>query len=286
MELASIMVHVGADAGVRGRVEIARSLATRFEARLIGIAGQAAPPLASGDVVGDPGGVQTTGGDIVEGDEPVPPSTAGIVAWLAGLEDAFRAKVQIHAGVTFRRAVEQPTTLIVREARSADLVILGRAAASDIAERAVDPASVLVRCGRPVLVVPDGVDVLAAERVLVGWKETREARRAVRDAIGLLKRAKEVTIATIAAPNERPADTGPLDDVAAYLAWHSVRIGAVVTPRWSGNIGQALSDIAAEKGADLIVAGGYGHSRLHEWVFGGVTRELLRSSPLCCLLSH
>jgi nucleotide-binding universal stress UspA family protein len=283
MGLASITVHVGADAGTQGRIEIASSLATRFQARLIGIAGQAPPATVSGDIVGETADPRT-GGDIVEGDEAEQPSTAAIVSWLTALEDAFRAKAGTHAGVTFRSAVEQPTALVVREARSADLVILGRAAASDIAERAVDPATVLMRCGRPLLVVPDGVGTLSAERVVVGWKETREARRAARDALALLKRAEEVTIAAVEEPYHSPVNPGTLDDVAAYLDWHGV--GATITRRFDGNVGEALRAIAVEKGADLIVAGGYGHSRLSEWVFGGVTRELLWSCPLCCLLSH
>jgi nucleotide-binding universal stress UspA family protein len=284
MGLASIMVHVGTDGGVHGRVDIARSLATRFDAGLIGIAGQAPPPIVSGDIVGETN--RQTGGDIVEGDEIEQPDTTAIVSWLAALGDAFRAEAGNNAGVTFRTAVEQPTAFIVREARAADLVILGRAAASDIAERAVDPANVLIGCGRPLLIVPDAVGTLSAERIVVGWKETREARRAVHDALALLKRAREVTIAAVEEPNQGAADSAPLDDVAAYLARHGVTVGAALTRGFAGSVGEALGVIAAEKGADLIVAGGYGRSRLSERVFGGVTRDLLSHSPLCCLLSH
>jgi nucleotide-binding universal stress UspA family protein len=283
MSLASIMVHVGADAGAQARVEIARRLAARFEARLIGIAGQAPPAAVSGDIVGETDDPRA-GGDIVEGDEVEQPDTAAIVSWLTGLENAFRAEAELPAGVTFRRAVEQPTTFIVREARAADLVILGRAAAFDIADRAVDPATVLMHSGRPLLVVPDGVGTLSAKRVVIGWKDTREARRALHDALPLLKRTDEVIIASVEEPYHSPVDPRTLDDVAAYLDWHGV--GATITRRPDGNVGEVLGTIAGEKGADLIIAGGYGHSRLSERVFGGVTQQLLWSSPLCCLLSH
>jgi nucleotide-binding universal stress UspA family protein len=283
MGFASIMVHVGADAGTQGRIEIARSLATRFGAALIGIAGQAPSFLRSGDIVGESD--RRTGGDIVERDPIEQADTTAIVSWLVALEDDFKAKAK-DAGISFRTAVEQPTAFIVREARAADLVILGRAAASDIAERAVDSASVLMRCGRPLLVVPDAVGTLSAERVVVGWKETREARRAVRDALALLKRAKEVTIAAVEEPDQGVVDSGPLDDVATYLTRHGVTVGAIVTQGFTGSVGRGLAAIAGEKRADLIVAGGYGHSRLSEWVFGGVTRDLLGFSPMCCLLSH
>jgi nucleotide-binding universal stress UspA family protein len=284
MGFASIMVHVGADADTWRRVDIARSLATRCNAGLIGIAGQAPSAMVSGDIVGEID--RQSGGDIVEGDEIEQPDATAIVSWLAALANAFREKAGPNANVTFRRAVEQPTAFIVREARAADLVILGRAAASDIVERVVAPADVLVRCGRPVLVVPDAVSTLSAERIVVGWKETREARRAVRDALTLLKCAKEVTIATFEEPNQSGTDSGPLDDVAAYLARHGVSISATITRRFAGSVGGGLAAIAGEKGADLIVAGGYGHSRLSEWIWGGVTRDLLGSCPLCCLLSH
>jgi nucleotide-binding universal stress UspA family protein len=284
MGLASIMVHVGADASTKGRVDIARSLATRFNAGLIGIAGQAPPLMVSGDIVGEID--HQSGGDIVEGDEIEDPDTTAIVSWLAALANAFRGNAEPNGNVTFRSAVEQPTALIVREARAADLVILGRAAASDIADRAVDPASVLLRCGRPLLVVPDAIGTLSAERIVVGWKETREARRAVRDALALLKGAKEVTIVAIEETNRSATDSEALDDVAAYLGRHGVSIGGAITRGGAGSVGAALAAIAHEKGADLIVAGGYGHSRLSEWIWGGVTHELLGSSPICCLLSH
>jgi nucleotide-binding universal stress UspA family protein len=284
MGLASIMVHVGADADTDRRVDIARSLASRFDAGLIGIAGQAAPPMVSGDIVGEID--RRDGGDIVEGDEIEEPDTTAIASWLAALANAFREKADPNTNVTFRSAVEQPAAFIIREARAADLVILGRAAASDIGERAVDPANVLVHCGRPLLVVPDAVGTLSAERIVVGWKETREARRAVRDALAVLKSAKEVTIAAIEEPNQSGGAAGPLDDVAAYLTRHGVSISGAITRRFAGSVSAGLAAIAEEKGADLIVAGGYGHSRLAEWIWGGVTRDLLGSCPFCCLLSH
>jgi nucleotide-binding universal stress UspA family protein len=284
MGLASIMVHVGADAGTQGRIAIACSLADRFHATVIAVAGQA-PSAVGGDIAGDSDGGRT-GGDIVGGDELAPPVASPILSWLAELERDFRKQAQVKAGVAFRAAPEQPTGLIIREARAADLVILGRAAVSDIVERAVDPARVLMHCGRPVLVVPDTLAALSADRVVVGWKETREARRAVRDALEPLKQAKEVTIAAVEEQGQAAVDTGPLDDVAAYLARHGVTVGAPVTRRCVGSIASTLASIAGEKGADLIVAGGYGRGHLSELMFGGVTHDLLGSSPVCCLLSH
>ena len=87
------------------------------------------------------------------------------------------------------------------------------------------------------------------------------------------------------APDAR-ADSRTLDDVAAYLARHGVSISATITRRFAGSVSEGLAAIAGEKGADLIVAGGYGHGRVSEWIWGGVTRDLLGLCPLCCLLSH
>src|SRR5215469_11654202 len=105
--------------------------------------------MFSGDIVGETN--RRGGGDFVEADEIQQPDTTDLLSWLAALADAFRDKAEPNANVTFRSAVEQPTAFIVREARAADLVILGRAAASDITERAVDAASVLVRRNPPVV---------------------------------------------------------------------------------------------------------------------------------------
>jgi hypothetical protein len=111
MGLASIMVHVGADAGTQGRVDIARGLATRFNADLIGIAGQAPPAMVSGDIAGEID--HQSGGDIVEGDEIEQPDTTAIAPWLAALANTFKENAT--PNVTFRSAVEQPTSFIIRE---------------------------------------------------------------------------------------------------------------------------------------------------------------------------
>jgi len=98
--------------------------------------------------------------------------------------------------------------------------------------------------------------------------------------------AEAVTIAEIS-DEESEVDAGRrADDVVRYLARHNVRVGPTVATHPKGGVAYELIRIAKAEGADLIVAGAYGHSRLGEWVFGGVTRDLLASSPVCCLLAH
>lgn len=142
---------------------------------------------------------------------------------------------------------------------------------------------------RPVLVGPRGVNPLEAKRALVAWKDTREARRAIRDALPLLHKAKEVMVVEIAESGRsiEVADAqSRLRDVVAYLKRHQITVVADRVRPNEGTVGNAVLRIAQEQSFDLIVAGAYGHSRLGEWLFGGVTQELLTSSPVCCLLSH
>jgi nucleotide-binding universal stress UspA family protein len=145
-----------------------------------------------------------------------------------------------------------------------------------------------MRAGRPVLVVPPSVSALEGRRALVAWKDTREARRAVADALPLLAHAEEVLVveAVSGDAEERDQALRRAGDVAGLLARH----GATARGEALEVRGRTVADellLAAERhGADLVVAGGYGHARLREWAFGGVTRDLLARCPMCCLLSH
>jgi nucleotide-binding universal stress UspA family protein len=143
-----------------------------------------------------------------------------------------------------------------------------------------------LRAGRPVLAVPNGVDSLKAERVVIAWKDTREARRALRDSLPLIREAVSVAVVEILdRGSEMPAHT-PINDVARYLARHRIAATVRQPEHATGSIAGELLRVARKIDADLIVTGGYGHSRLGEWIFGGVTQGLLAASPICCLLSH
>ena len=136
------------------------------------------------------------------------------------------------------------------------------------------------------IVVPPNVDTLEAARIIVGWKDTREARRALRDALQFLQRAEAVTIVEVGDEETEARARARAADVARYLGRHKVQVGPSIAARTKGGVADELIRLAKVEGADLIVAGAYGHSRLGEWAFGGVTRDLLASSPVCCLLSH
>ena len=118
------------------------------------------------------------------------------------------------------------------------------------------------------------------------FRSTRECRRAVRDALPFLYQAEDVLIVGIDEGQSDDPAKGSLSDVADYLRRHRVVALRQLWQRARGPVGAELLHLVRDEGADLIVAGGYGHSRLGEWIFGGVTHELLTATPVCCMLSH
>jgi nucleotide-binding universal stress UspA family protein len=273
MTYAAMMVHVDVERDCEQRIQVALALADRFQAALIGVAGLAPRPAFVG------AGVAVYG-------EPIRHEFQQRSARLDDLGKKFRDQGQCLEQVEWRTAVEFPYELISREARAADLIIVGpRHATSDLHDL-VDPGVVLLRAGRPILVVPSIAAPLALRRVIVAWKDTRECRRAVRDALPLLQQAKEVLLFAAGESEDQPQTKTHLADVTRYLARHQVSITEEVWRKARGPIAAELLHFASHAKADLIVAGGYGHSRLGEWIFGGVTHELLAASPMCCMLSH
>jgi nucleotide-binding universal stress UspA family protein len=175
---------------------------------------------------------------------------------------------------------------IAREARSADLVITGPGSGGRLdAARFVNIGDLVMQVGRPVLVVPAAADELKLERIVIGWKDTRETQRAAFDALPLLKKTAHVTVVEICAEKEIAAARTRVEDVVGWLKWHGIAAESHASPS-TGDDASLLNAIAQEQGANMIVAGAYGHSRLREWVLGGVTRDLLLRGESFSLLSH
>jgi nucleotide-binding universal stress UspA family protein len=183
----------------------------------------------------------------------------------------------------WRSEVELPEDYVASEARGADLVIIGRHSTRDVC-LSLDPGATVLKTGRPILAVPPGA-MLRAERIVIAWKDTREARRALQDSLPLLHEAKSVLVAEVCEAGTEAVTRKHLDDVVHYLARHRIAASAITTSA-KDSIANELIRISQTENADLIVAGAYGHTRLGEWVFGAVTRDLLTSSPVCCLLAH
>lgn len=183
----------------------------------------------------------------------------------------------------WRDAVEQPISFTLSQSRAADLVVLARQGQGDpaLGRMGVAPGDIVLELGRPILLVPPDVDALMARSVVIAWKDTRESRRAVQDALPFLVRAEMVSVLSVGAD----PDADGAQDVCGYLAQYGIAARTVARPAGS-DIVDEITDLVRQQGADLIVAGAYGHSRLREWIFGGVTRDLIESTPVCCLMSH
>jgi nucleotide-binding universal stress UspA family protein len=274
MKYATVMV--GLTLGQSNEaLEIAGQLAERFGARVIGVAAaEFSPPPYF-----------TEGGPA---QKLIDQGWAAVKNRLAELEGKFRAAMQNRAiEVEWRCAEDFPTRYIVQQARACDIIVVGDAGGA-LADPfvQVNPSDLVMQAGRPLLVVSDTFNWLDLRSVLVAWKDTAEARRAVSDALPLLRQSTEVTVVEIVEDQaDRAAALLRVGDVVAWLSRHGVRASQLV-PEQRGDAATQLERIASEVGAGLVIAGAYGHSRLSEWILGGVTRRLIKPSNRCSLLSH
>lgn len=273
MSYATLLAYVDADSVPEQRVRLAANLADKFNAMLIGLSANAIRPpfVAEGVVIQD-----VTDDDIKE----IRTKLAEKGTWFRNIAGADRRKLE------WRSMVDFPMEALARESRCADLVVIGQRRESGDAFNSLDPGGAILKVGRPLVVVPKGVSELRPEHVVIGWKDTREARRAVQDALPFLKEAARVTIVEICRSGEEETAREHIDDVARYLERHQIKGGPQVILHQDDSGAAQLIRLARDERADLLVTGAYGHSRLGEWVFGGVTRDLLTSCPICCLMSH
>jgi nucleotide-binding universal stress UspA family protein len=174
------------------------------------------------------------------------------------------------------------------EARYADVTVLARPRAELDGARIVTIEGALFGSGRPIILAPpDWKSGKVGEIIAIAWNAKREAARAVAAASPLLDRAKKVVILTVdAKPSPKGHGEAPGADMAAHLA----RRGTSVEVRNVDGLGRKEGDALLQEcqafGADVLVLGGYGHSRLQEYVLGGVTRDLLHASPIPLLMAH
>ena len=276
MKYATVMVGMALGQPNESRLEIAAQLAERFGARVIGVAAaEFTPPLYFTE--GEPA------------QRLIDQGWAAVKNRLAALEGEFRVAMQNRvAELEWRCAEDFPTRYLVRQARACDIIVVGEAGRGALADpfAQVNPSDLVMQTGRPLLVVPESCDWLDLRSVLVAWKDTAEARRAVSDALPLLGQAKEVTVAEIVEDEaDRPAALSRVGDVVAWLSRHGVRASQLV-PEQRGDAATQLERIASDVGAGVVIAGAYGHSRLSEWILGGVTRRLINPSNRCSMLSH
>jgi nucleotide-binding universal stress UspA family protein len=267
MNIAAIMVTVDFDPASKARISLAADLARRFGSLLIGVAGW---PLIKRPV------------ETLSDSELAERASNE----LRSLGERFRKIAEgVAIRVEWRSSMDFPREVIPKEARAADLLIIGQSMLPGDVVHSYDPGTIILAAGRPVLVVPPGIERLEFSRVLVAWKDTREARRALHDALPFLKLADEVSIAVAKTPGTEDADA-QIADVANYLERHDVPVTEQIATVADENEEDVLLDLARQHRINLIVAGAYGRTRLSEWIFGGVTRHLLLNSPIPCLVSN
>ncbi|CDX21331.1 conserved hypothetical protein [Mesorhizobium sp. ORS 3324] len=269
MSYKTIVVNLAVDANPAPIVKLATELAQRFDAHLVGLAAADVPPLVA------------TGEGLVYEGEVMQIQRTEIEKRLAALRDIFEKLVPGSISSEWAQHVCGPTRALGLVARSADLIVTGDG--GEDVFRAVDIGSLVLGAGRPVLVAAANAEHLLGKTVLVAWKDSREARRALSDCLPFLAKANEVVVATIEAGSGRDV-RGSLADVAVFLEHHGImaRTEAIAVAA----DGDRLVAFARSIHADLIVSGAYGHSRLREWVFGGVTRSLIGESGINRLLSN
>jgi nucleotide-binding universal stress UspA family protein len=189
----------------------------------------------------------------------------------------------------WRSETGDPATALNEHGRYADLLVVGQYdddAANDVTPDFI--GRVIMGSGRPVLVVPyTGEFATIGRRPMVAWNASREAARAVSSAMPLLRQAQEVQVTTF---NARAGRGGhgdvPGADIATFLARHGVKANVSGSTSKDVDIGNQMLSRTADFQADLLVMGGYGHSRAYEFVMGGATRTILASMTVPVLFAH
>lgn len=280
MGLKNLLVQVDGGRTDAARIETAIGLAQRFDAHLTGLLVIGEPSIPGFVVAQMPSGAW---------EEQVQSRRRHAEA-VAEAFGATVARAGLPADCRIDSALESEISRVVaRHTRHADLVIMGQA--DPDAPPAGGPGligEVALAAGRPVLAIPYvGAGPTLGEHALVAWDGSREAARALNDALPLLRHAKIVSVVSIN-PDQRRDRHGQLPgaDIALHLARHGIKAQSEALEVHDLGPSDALLSRLADKSADLLVMGAYGHSRLRETLLGGMTRNILRAMTVPVLLSH
>lgn len=269
--MPTLMVHLQLGRSNEKLIRLARELAAKWDAVVIGVAVYRRPIAPGQDL--DVTGIDAAKGDLQE--------------QLQDAEREFHDSLEAsEIKIEWRPAVTSDaiSSYLVEQARATDLFIGAIEQASDAARRAnID--DVIIGLGRPALLMPSSVDTVDLSKVLVGWTDTRESRRAIFDALPILRQARYISVCEVVSKYDNEVAGANLGDVVEWLKRNE--IVAEPTPMiLHGDHASELLTAASDQGAGVIVVGAYGHSTLRERVLGGVTKELLERSQTCLSLSH
>jgi nucleotide-binding universal stress UspA family protein len=280
----TIMVHVDGLDGTGARTRLAATLAARFDAVLVGMTATALRlPLELYDAAL---GTVALGPDSTEIDR------AAIEADFARDKSAFLEVTRnTRLETDWREVFEEPGVAIVTAATVADLIVLGSGDHTLLGNlNAPNVGDVVLHTGRPLLVVPARyAGANAGTSIVVAWKNTPQSQRALSDALPFMKGAQKVVLLSVQDKGGQgtSGDDPSLAEAQGFLLRHGIAAKIDVRVRDKAvAVEDEVIAFAERQKADLIVAGAYGHTRMREWAFGGVTRGLLDRSPVPCLFSH
>ena len=270
MGVRSILVHADAGPGSNRRIALAMEIASRFGASITGL------------------GAEACDASLVGGDAMLLETLRERTAIeLSAAETHFRDLTTGRADISWIRDEGYPDRMLALHARGCDLIVTSRPARGDSAIYVPKLSDLVMHAGAPILVAADGGSSFSGRNIVIAWKDGRECRRAVTDALPFLKRAKTVVIVAIGCDETTVGDqSGGLMEVAQRLERHGVSACVEIAPKGVGTVTESIEDAAGRHNADLIVAGAFGRTRMEEWWLGGVTEDLVMSSSKFVLFSH
>ncbi|MNU49523.1 Universal stress protein family protein [compost metagenome] len=277
MTWSSLIVYVDDEPDNTQRIEQACALAKAHGAHLIGVSA-----CAPETPVADAYGAGILMGEVLTAQHERAESA------LKGAEERFRdLATRVGVSCEWRADVGDPTSLLVKHARAADVLIVGRDSANASGWRAPIPSDLAMRAGRSILIMPPNpARPVVGAPVLLAWTDSRESRLAAVAAIPLLREAESVRVLELCDPEDVDGARLRTADVAAWLRRHGVNAEPDARAHDDRAAGRRLLDYATEMKAGAVVSGAWGHARMRQWIFGGVTQTLITESPVALLLAH
>jgi nucleotide-binding universal stress UspA family protein len=274
MAIKDILVHVDTQPGSEDRIAFAASLAKKTKAHLTGlhVKAEVVIPVTENDVI--------VPESLIEDQERV------IELQAQAAKTQFDSALGANA-IDGEWRVERgfAADVLRHHAHAADLIIVGQQH-PDSTESNDVPEGVLQDTGCPTLIVPyAGVGRAFAKNVMVAWDDSAPAARAVHDSLALIAKAKRVEIVAVRTKDSE-SDEDPCAEICAHLLRHGVKAEGITLRKNGGNVSDMLLSHAADNNCDLLVMGSYGHSRWREFIFGGVTEDMLEKTTIPIFTSH
>jgi nucleotide-binding universal stress UspA family protein len=270
-----VNLTVGTSRGFAG--EYAVSIAEAFEAHVAAIAFAHDPVLPPTLMGGIPA-------DFIESQRAEAEAAAS--AAIAQFEEAARRAGISAESRLLAASIAEASDTFGRMTRRFDLAVVGQAEPDKATPDELIGETALFEGGRPVLFVPYIQKTgLKLGKVLVGWDGSRSAARAAADAMPFLTRAEAIEVLIVAGERGK-GDEIPGADIGHHLARHGLKVDVKRIVATDTDVANTILSYVADAGADLIVMGGYGHSRLREFILGGVTRGILEAMTVPTLMSH